>query len=351
MCRSNGGVVESTMNSFDTSSLKFVYGPVNAEDVVRLPGVPWVVASHLNADITSGMPPTRYGPGPLESIRIDTHEVRRLYPSPESTVDWDRVTYPDCPEPPSSLSSHGLNVRPLGNKSFRLYVNNHGGRHSVEIIDVAVDGERLRSTWRGGVVAPLEDLGVWPNGVAPLPGEGFILSGFNVATWRPKYGWKRFARYQGTRPGERLVFGPGTGGMSNGVELSRDGEWVFIADTLRQSVFRMPMIDGEQSVLKLNFGVNNLRWGEDGRLYVAGAVWPKFEHAEDEHKLFEQAQAVTGIIAAAIDPETLAVDIVVNDAHGFAGTYGATSTALQFENQLWLSSEISDRIAILSLRT
>ena len=250
------------VTSFDTSNPTFVLGPTNAEDIVRLPGAPWIIASHLSLDINSGMPPTVYGPGPLEAIHVDSHEVRRLYPSADSEVDWDRKTFPDRPEPPPSLSSHGLNVRPLGGNNFRLYVNNHGGRHSVEVIDVSVAGERLRTTWRGCAVAPLEELGVWPNGVAPLPEEGFILSGFNVATWRPRRGWEKFAGYEGMKPGTPIVTGPETRGMSNGVEVSRDGKWVFIADTLRQSVIRVPIGGGEQTVVKLNFGVNNLRWGD-----------------------------------------------------------------------------------------
>jgi hypothetical protein len=338
------------MTAFDTFNATFVFGPVNAEDIVRLPGAPWIIASHMNLDITSGMPPTVYGPGPLEAIHIDSHEVRRLYPSADSEVDWDRKTFPDCAEPPPYLSSHGLHVRPLGRNRFRLYVNNHSGRHSVEIIDVAVDGKRLRTTWRGCAVAPLEELGVWPNGVAPLPAEGFILSGFNVATWRPGQGWKKLAGYVGTKPGELIVTGPETQGMSNGVEISRDGKWVFIADTLRQSVIRIPLSSGEPRVVQLNFGVNNLKWGEDGRLYVAGAIWPPRERGEDASEIFELSQAVTGIMAVSIDPETLNVQEVVNNADGLNGRYGATSTALQVGDQLWLSSEISDRIAILQRR-
>jgi hypothetical protein len=334
------------MKSFDTSNPTFIRGPTNAEDIVRLPGTPWIIASHLNLDVTSGMPPTCYGFGPLEAIRIDTHEVRRLYPSSDSAVDWDRENFPDSPAPPRELSSHGLNVRSLGENKFRLYVNNHGDRHSVEIIDLAVDKEQLHATWRGGVVAPLEQLGVWPNGVAPLPDEGFILSGFNVATWRPGRGWEKLRGYEGTKPGEPLVHGPETGGMSNGVEVTRDARWVFIADTLRRSVIRIPTGGGQQTVIKLTFGPNNLRWGEDGLLYAAGAVYPKIE---DERAFFAQSQAVTGIVAISIDPNTLSVTEVVNSPDGLNGRYGATSTALQVGDQLWLSSEISDRLAILPL--
>jgi hypothetical protein len=335
------------MQSFDTSNPIFVCGPTNPEDIVRLPGTPWIVASHWNMDVNSGFPPTRYGFGPLDAIQMETHEVRRLYPSSDSAVDWDRSTYPDCPEPPKSLSSHGLNVRALGNNRFRLYVANHGGRHSVEVIDVAVEGRKLRATWRGCAVASLEQLSVWPNGVAPLPQDGFILSGFNVATWRPGRGWEKFTSYQGTQPGEKLVQGPGTGGMANGVEASRDGKWVFIADTLRHSIFRAPLDGGKPTVVELSFGPDNLKWGEDGQLYAAGAEFPKFETVADYLNMYHQPVCVTGIIAASIDPETLSVKEVVNNKDGFNGRFGATSTALQVGDQLWFGSAISDRVAIL----
>src|SRR5262245_22988114 len=75
----------------------FVYGVQNAEDLVRLGTTPWVITSHLNFNF---FPPYEIGLGPLEAVRIDTHEVHRLYPTAESAVDWDRRTYPDCREPP-----------------------------------------------------------------------------------------------------------------------------------------------------------------------------------------------------------------------------------------------------------
>jgi len=189
--------------SFDTSNPTFVYGVTKAEDLVRLPGAPWIIASYLNLEFGPVMPPQKYGPGPLQAIRMDTHEVRTLDPSP----DWDQATYPDFPEPPEWLSTHGLNVRPLGKNAFRLYACNHGGRHSVEIVDLVVDDDDLRATWRGGVAVSVEDLSVWPNGVAPLPEEGFVLSGFNVATWTPGRGWERLAGYEGTKVGDPVVMG------------------------------------------------------------------------------------------------------------------------------------------------
>jgi hypothetical protein len=335
-------------SAFDADNPTFVYGPTKCEDLVRLPGTPWIVASYLNLVFGPEMPPAEYHPGPLQAIHMETHEVRTLFPSPASREEWDRATFPDCPSAPEGFSSHGLNVRPLGGGAFRLYVCNHGERHSVEIVDVTVDGGDLRASWRGGVPVSREELGVWPNGVAPLPEEGFVLSGFNVATWTPGRGWERLAGYDGTWPGEVLRVGPDTGGMANGVEVSPDGRWIYVADTLREAVIRVPAAGGEPTTVELGFHVDNVRWGEDGLLYACGADFPPVRN-DDIFTAFNQSYSyfVTRIVVKTVDPETLAVEEVVDSADGLGLRYGVTSTALQVGDELWLGTEVGDRVAVL----
>lgn len=333
----------------DLSDPAFACGVNNAEDLVALRGTPWIVASHLNLDLDSGMPPTRYGFGPLQAVRIDTREVRRLFPASDSEVSWDRKTYPDCAKPPQMLSSHGLGVRPLGKNRFRLYAANHGERHSVEIIDVEVDDRGPRATWRGCAVVSVEDLGVWPNGVAPMPDDGFILSGYNLATWQPGRGWKKFPSFKGFMPGEPLVRG-GELGFSNGVEVSPDGKWIFIADGLRSAVVRVPIDGGEQTAIKVDHP-DNLRWGEDGRLYVASPIFPKEWTSGDEFKkCLKKLLCVTGMHIAAIDPKTLAVEEIMRNDDGLKGKYGLSTTALQIGDQLWIGTERAPYLAIIPLR-
>lgn len=241
-----GFLVTGRSFACDTDNAEVICGLTNAEDLFRLPGTPWVIASHINFDFSSD-PPRPAGLGPVEIVRIETHHVQRLYPRPDSAVDWDRKMYPDCSAPPENIGLAGLNARPLGKNKFRLYLTNHGGRESVEIVDLAIQGEKLRTTWRGCVRSPQY---VWPNSVAPLPGDGFVLSGNEAAIWRPGQGWTKVAGYVAE--------------YSNGVEVSRDGKWIFIANA--GQVLRVPVAGG--TVESVRATADNLRWGEDGYLYV-----------------------------------------------------------------------------------
>jgi hypothetical protein len=298
------------------------------------------------------MPPTRYGLGPLQAIEINTHEVRTLFPAANSGVDWDRAAYPNCSAPPQMISTHGLSVRPLGGNRFRLHAINHGGRASVEIFDVAVEEAGPQATWRGCVEVPTTELGVWPNGIAALPGGGFVLSGYSVATWRPEQGWRRFEDFQGSRPNVT-----GGVGYANGVEVSPDGRFIYIADMRHNKVFRFPVEGGEPIAYSLNVNTNgsprtpdNLRWGEDGLLYAAGPIFPaewSADYMANFRNCFLLPLCVTGISVVAINTNTGAVHDVLTDDTGFGGRYGLTATALQINDEIWLNSERSHCLAVI----
>jgi len=286
----------SAATACDPSDPGFICGLDNAEDLVRLTGTPWVVASHRNFEMT---PPFKASFGPIMVVRIDTHEVHRLYPTAESIVDWDRKIYPDCPSPPASISSHGLNVKPLGQNKFRLYVANHGDRQSVEIIDITVRAEQLLSTWRGCIRSPEK---IFPNGLVPLPGGGVALSGFGVATWVPGRGWSAVNKIAG----------------SNGVEVSRDGHWLFVADDTTKAIIRVLVQGaGAQKVVKLDFYPDNLRWGEDGHLYVAGPYWREGFPIDECYK---SPDCLIGTKVVQFDPDTLTTKEVFR-SDGVAGLF------------------------------
>lgn len=320
-----GTIVTPAVAACDVADLRFVCGLINAEDLVRLTGTSWIVASHFNIQ-----PGPKYKPmfGPLVAIRVDTHEVHRLYPTPESAVDWDRTTYPDCPMPPEGLSSHGLNVRPLGGKKFRLYVANHGERESVEIIDVSAAEPQLLTTWRGCIRAPE---GIWPNGVVPLPNGGVALSGGGVAIWRPGHGWEAIAGING----------------GNGIEVSRDATSLFVAVPDERSVVRVPVAGGTvQTIFKSDFLTDNMRWGEDGHLYVAGQRPPEGFHIE---KCLTVSICDIGFVVAQIDPDTLKTK-EIHRSDGIKSAFGAATTALQVGSRFWIGSFSGDRVMLIAVK-
>jgi hypothetical protein len=314
-----------TASTCDSSDHRFVCGVKNAEDIVRLPGARWVIASNLN--ITFSDTGFDLGFGPLQAIHIDTRRVSRLYPTAKAGIDWDQKTYPDCSTPPVRLSSHGLNVQPLSQGMFRLYVVNHGERESVEIIELTDQGQTLAATWRGCILAPE---GIWPNAVAGLPDGGVALSGGGVAIWRPDRGWT-------------TVDGV-TGG--NGLESSSDGRWLFVALPGQKSIVRVPTEGGEvQSTATDGVQYDNLRWGEDDFLYVAGD-YESETAAKLECMKAGEPLCDTGFVLARLNPETLSVKQLLH-SNGIQGAFGAAATALLIDGQFWLGAVRGDRLAII----
>ena len=337
-------IADQTCNPPDTG---FLCGLKNTEDMVRLPHTPWVIATQINLD-PSTSPPSHFGPGSLEAIRIDTHGVRRLFPAPGSTAVWDRETYPDCPAPPQPLSPVGLNAKPIGRGKFRLYVDNHGERESVEIIDVTMRGEAFQATWRGCVKVPKE-LKVWPNGVAPLPEDGIALSGNNVAVWYPHRGWERVPQFQAPGPGETTNGVSYANGYANGIEASHDGHWLLVADSGKKMIVRIPVAGSSKAHdIGLNFLPDNVRWGEDGNLYVTGPYIPQGVSASQVRECALAPVCSLGFAIAKIDPTEWTVGEVFRSGdQGIKGLFGDSSTALQIGDQLWTGTARGDRVAII----
>lgn len=318
----------------DSADARFICGLHNAEDLVRLPGTPWVVASQMNMDVTPRDPPLlKFHPGAVQAVRIDEREPHILFPTQDTAVDWDRKLYPECPQPPPDLTAHGMNVRSSGPGRFRLYVVNHGGRESIEVVDLIDRGATLSATWRGCLLVSKAKLGIFPNSVVPLPDDGLMVSGGGVATWRPAEGWKRFADIKG----------------SNGIERSADGRFIYVADSEARTMTRIaPGPPREEITIKMEFLPDNLRWGEDGFLYVAGPFpWPGYT-------LVKALECVTRPICdapfsvARIDPRTFtAREIYRSGDKGIGGVFGNATVALPVGNTLWLGTVRGDRIAIL----
>ena len=251
------------------AGLRFICGLINAEDLIEVPGSPWIIASGLAEGENSG--------GHIYAVNAHDYAVEVLLPG---HVAYGRPTasFGGCPGPPEEgkFSAHGLSLRRGSASEHTLYVVHHGERESVEVFRLTARPATAPTlTWVGCVLYPA---GVFGNGIAVLPGEAFAASNF-MSTNDPKAADKLAA---GEPEGGMLIWRPQTGwqdvpdaasiSADNGVEVSTDGTKLFVAGwgdgTLaRLSLDRTPK---ELTIIKTGFHTDNLRWGPDGFLYAAG---------------------------------------------------------------------------------
>ncbi|WP_292684598.1 hypothetical protein [Novosphingobium sp.] len=91
------------------SELDYVCGPEKPEDLLALPGTPWLV--------TSGFAP---GAG-LKLVDTRSHVWRKWYAG-AAQVRYDRKAFPHCPGPldPALFNARGLALRQTGPGRWRL---------------------------------------------------------------------------------------------------------------------------------------------------------------------------------------------------------------------------------------
>jgi hypothetical protein len=306
--------------------VQFVCGQDAPEDLVVVPGSPWVVASVFSPK------------GGIRLIDTRTRTTTVAYPTADARERFDAKTYSACPGPPSaeqkaSFRTHGLALRPARNSVHTLYVVHHGTRESIEVFELDVRAQPPALTWIGCAVAP-DPIGL--NEVVALPGGGFVATDFlargidaaargrmlageaNGALWewQPGTGWK-------TIPGSEAS-------GANGLEISPDGQWFYVAAWGSQSFFRLSrgQTAAKRDTVPLGFRADNVRWAPDGSLLVAGQGGTAPEQTSNVVK---------------IDPNTLRVTQVIR--HANSPEFGAGTVAVQVGNEIWVGSFRGDRIA------
>ncbi len=266
-----------------------------------------------------------------------------------SVVTWrvarPREPYTGCatgPEP-ARFSAHGLAIRAVGPRRSRLFVVGHHGREAIEVFDISSGAGTPTATWIGCIRVPA---GRWNNAVAALPDGRLIVTDFvdspttiwdviagrvtgAVYMWSPGRG---FSKLSGTE-----LSGP------NGVEVSPDGRYLFVAVSGASSVLRYALADTRvpPAVVRPGFRTDNLRWGPGGRLLLAGPQFrPDYGPGQDP--------PAESLAVAAVDPTSLAVSPVAE----FPVSPGFTklSSALILDDVLWLGAPPPiDRVAYVRL--
>jgi hypothetical protein len=242
----------------------FVCGLQNPEDLVRIPGTTWIIAS--------GMAP---GAG-LYLVDADEKNWTSIYPGDELRSQPDSAIYGACTEPPDpeSLVTHGLNLRPGQDGQSTLYVVGHGGREAIEVFGVDASGATPMLTWIGCVMTPeameANSVASFEDGslVVTIPLERGktvrdALAGDNtgaVYSWSP--GDKAMRKVEGTE----LPY-------ANGIEVSADGEEIYVVSSGLFTVGAYTNTNPSRllrSTGPLDFIPDNLHMDENGRLMTAG---------------------------------------------------------------------------------
>ena len=312
-----------------SGNLKLICNQQAPEDLVVVPGGQWVVASAFS------------GSG-VNLIRARDMVSVKAYPTVGARRRIDEKKYPACPGPPDTVpnarfSTHGLWLQPGPATVHTLYVVGHGTRESVEVFELDTKPSTPIVTWVGCVIAP-EPIGL--NSVRGLPDGGLIATNFLARNISPE---GRLRMLDGEKNGElwewhaaggwKKVPGSEAAG-ANGIEISNDGKWYYVAAWGSQSFFRLSRGTAApvRDEIRLGFRVDNIRWGKDGSLYAAGQTGSR--EVPD-----------TSSVVVKINPDTLAVREVYRRSDD--ATFRAGTVAVEVGDSLWVGSYQGDRIAVI----
>ena len=234
--------------------VRFVCGTVNPEDLYQIPDTPWVIASGRVSDVD----------GPIYAVDIRDQTSRVIFPDNALLPDHDTTTYRGCPGPnTSSFQPHGLTLREGGGGRHTLYVVGHGEREAIEVFNLDARGSVPSLQWVGCIVAPEGTRRI--NSITALPNNALAATNFDTAggelwEWHPARGWVEV-------PGSQML-GP------NGLVSSPDGQWFYIGGWSDQALVRLSRgrTPIQIEAAPVGFNVDNVRWGADGNVVVAGHV-------------------------------------------------------------------------------
>ena len=316
-----------------------ICGFQNPEDLVALPDDDAILVSEFGS-ISGGKA------GVLSLFVPETEERRVIFRGGDAAGAnpvWGDAA---CPGPPGAgFSPHGVHLSRRSDGALQLLVVQHGGRESVEFFEVTGEGRNSVVQWRGCALAPGR---TWLNSVAATPDGGFVAT--NMMD-RPNPGEDVNAAFAEARPPSGYVvtwnpargFGklPGSeGAMLNGIEVSPDGQHLFVNYSTDGQVRKVDRATGAvQAVAKIPH-LDNARWAPDGSLVVASLVGGNdelFAHCMN----LQSGACPVAFNLHAVDPETMEHELL----YGNKGTpMGAGTVGLVVGDEVYVGTFAGDRI-------
>lgn len=327
-----------------TAQFAFICGAAKPEDLARIPGTPWLIASGFST-----------GAG-LKLVDTQRRTATLWYRGRPDQADPEPAQT-DCASPPDPalFTARGISLRVLSAGKAQLLVVNHGGREAIERF--AVDFSRPDAApilrWQGCLLMPP---GQVANSVASYT-DGTVLA--SVLT-RPGTSITDFVAGRITggvyqrAPGEaafRLLPGTALPG-NNGLETARDDSGFYVVAFGLRQVVAYGRHDTREPLWRITapeFMPDNIHWDGD-RLILAGMV-------RDEPSCGGLRRIVNGVadgmachrgyVVAQLDPENRHISLI---AYGPPDPqYSGVSAAVLIGKALWLGSFQADRIAVRDL--
>lgn len=309
----------------------------NPEDIAATPSGQWLLVSQMG-----GMEGRLAGS--VAAFEPESGRVEVLFPVGEfdDVRDWGD---PACP-PPSIIdfAPHGIDLDTRANGALQLLLINHGGRESVEFLEVEQSDAGLALHWRGCVIGPDEaffndvvtrrDGGFWVTQMMPKHRQLWALLSAAVfgANTGKVYRWTSGDGFV-VEPGSELPF-------PNGIEKGPDDATLYVASFMGDEVVRLDLSRGTVAARTTIKRPDNLTWGADGKLLVASHTDSFFELMKCRD--LPQGSCGSAFEIVTIDPQTMAQFVTL--AHRGA-PIGGVSVATQVGENLYLGSVASDRIA------
>jgi sugar lactone lactonase YvrE len=138
----------------------------------------------------------------------------------------------------------------------------------------------------------------------------------------------------------------GITGLSNGIVISADGRFLYAADWLKKTITQIDLErTGAYRAVTVDFLPDNLRWGSDGALWVAGqnaSVQAVFE-------CFTSRRTSCGLASGVAEIDPAAMTVTCQQEVPATAQFSSATTALQFGREVWFGSFRNPSIVTMPL--